>query len=53
MKIIPAIDLLNGKCVRLLNGDYNKVSQYSLSPVQQVKNFMESGFSYIHITSYK
>tara|TARA_B110000444_G_scaffold95389_1_gene90301 strand:- start:294 stop:1013 length:720 start_codon:yes stop_codon:yes gene_type:complete len=49
MKIIPAIDLLNGKCVRLLKGDYNKVSQYSLSPVQQVKNFMESGFSYIHI----
>ena len=49
MKIIPAIDLLDGKCVRLLKGDYRKVSQYSLSPVQQVKNFMDSGFSYIHI----
>ena len=36
MKIIPAIDLLDGKCVRLLKGNYSNVSEYNNSPTEQV-----------------
>jgi phosphoribosylformimino-5-aminoimidazole carboxamide ribotide isomerase len=49
MNIIPAIDLLNGSCVRLLKGNYNEVSSYNSSPINQVKTFVEAGFNYIHI----
>jgi phosphoribosylformimino-5-aminoimidazole carboxamide ribotide isomerase len=49
MKIIPAIDILDGKCVRLYKGDFNKVTTYSDDPVEQVKRFMDEGFTYIHI----
>ncbi|MDB3951672.1 1-(5-phosphoribosyl)-5-[(5-phosphoribosylamino)methylideneamino]imidazole-4-carboxamide isomerase [Gammaproteobacteria bacterium] len=49
MKIIPAIDLLNGKCVRLLKGDYSKVSNYNNNPIDQVQEFIKSGFNYIHL----
>ena len=49
MKIMPAIDLLDGKCVRLLKGDYSKVSNYNDNPVEQVKEFIRAGFTYIHL----
>ena len=49
MNIIPAIDLLNGGCVRLLKGNYNKVSSYNSSPLDQVNTFVDAGFNYIHI----
>ena len=49
MKIIPAIDLLNGKCVRLLKGDYSKVSNYNNNPIDQVQEFIKGGFNYIHL----
>ena len=49
MKIIPAIDILDGKCVRLYKGDFNKVTTYSEDTVEQVKRFMDEGFTYIHI----
>ena len=49
MNIIPAIDLLNGSCVRLLKGNYNKVSSYNTAPREQVKTFVDAGFNYIHI----
>ena len=49
MNIIPAIDLLNGSCVRLLKGNYNKVSSYNSSPIDQVNTFVDAGFKYIHI----
>jgi phosphoribosylformimino-5-aminoimidazole carboxamide ribotide isomerase len=49
MKIIPAIDLLDGKCVRLLKGDYSKVSHYNNNPIEQVEEFVRAGFSYIHL----
>ena len=49
MNIIPAIDLLNGSCVRLLKGNYNKVSSYNSSPIDQVNTFVDAGFNYIHI----
>ena len=49
MKIIPAIDLLDGKCVRLLKGNYSNVSEYNNSPAEQVYKFKDAGFEYIHI----
>ena len=49
MNIIPAIDLLNGSCVRLLKGNYNKVSSYNSSPIDQINTFVDAGFNYIHI----
>ena len=49
MKIIPAIDILDGKCVRLLRGNFDDVTIYSKSPLDQVRKFKDAGFSYIHI----
>jgi phosphoribosylformimino-5-aminoimidazole carboxamide ribotide isomerase len=49
MKIIPAIDILNGKCVRLLKGNYSKVTEYNNDPLTQVNIFKKAGFKTIHI----
>jgi phosphoribosylformimino-5-aminoimidazole carboxamide ribotide isomerase len=45
MKIIPAIDILDGKCVRLLRGNFDDVTIYSNSPLEQVRKFKDAGFS--------
>ncbi len=49
MKIIPAIDLLGGKAVRLVKGDYDNVTVYSDSPVKVAKYFEECGAELLHI----
>ena len=49
MQVIPAIDLLNGKCVRLHKGSYNEVTIYHESPIEQALEFQEAGFDHIHI----
>ena len=49
MRVIPAIDLLNGKAVRLTKGDYNKATVYNEDPVEEAKKFADAGFSHIHI----
>ena len=49
MNIIPAIDILNGKCVRLLKGNYADVTVYNENPIEQVKIFKNAGFKNIHI----
>lgn len=49
MNIIPAIDLLDGKCVRLLKGNYSAVTIYNDDPIEQVKIFKNAGFKNIHI----
>lgn len=49
MIIFPAIDVLNGKCVRLIQGDYNREKVYSDSPVDMAKQWEEKGAEYIHI----
>ena len=49
MNIIPAIDILNGKCVRLLKGNYADVTVYNKNPIEQVKIFKNAGFKNIHI----
>ncbi len=49
MKVIPAIDLLGGKVVRLQKGDYEKVTVYSEDPVSVARDFAEAGFTHIHV----
>lgn len=49
MIIYPAIDILNGHCVRLYKGDYGKVTKYSDDPVKTALTFKEAGASHIHI----
>ena len=49
MIIFPAIDIKGGKCVRLLKGDFNKITQYKKSPTEQAKEFLNLGFSNIHL----
>lgn len=49
MKIIPAIDLLNGKCVRLYQGDFNQTEQVADDPIKQLERFIKDGAEMIHI----
>ncbi|GAB5409560.1 MAG: 1-(5-phosphoribosyl)-5-[(5-phosphoribosylamino) methylideneamino]imidazole-4-carboxamide isomerase [Balneolaceae bacterium] len=49
MQVIPAIDLLNGQCVRLHKGNYDEVTVYNDSPLGQSGDFQKAGFSHIHI----
>ncbi|OQY33272.1 MAG: 1-(5-phosphoribosyl)-5-[(5-phosphoribosylamino)methylideneamino]imidazole-4-carboxamide isomerase [Spirochaetaceae bacterium 4572_59] len=49
MIIIPAIDLLNGQCVRLLKGDYNEVSSYDLNPAAMAARFQKMGVRRLHL----
>lgn len=49
MNIIPAIDLIGGKAVRLMKGDYNKVTVYSDTPDEVAKSFEAAGAKFLHI----
>lgn len=49
MRIIPAIDLLNGKCVRLFKGDYNQVEVFHDNPVEMALELETAGFKYLHL----
>ena len=49
MKIIPAIDIIDGKCVRLSKGDYNTQKIYNEDPLEIAKAFEDSGICYLHL----
>lgn len=49
MIIYPAIDLKNGKCVRLYKGDMNKGTIYNDNPAEQALDWARSGFSWLHV----
>ena len=49
MKIIPAIDIIEGKCVRLTKGEYNTQKIYNEDPLEVAKAFEGSGVSYLHV----
>ncbi|MEQ6124068.1 1-(5-phosphoribosyl)-5-[(5-phosphoribosylamino)methylideneamino]imidazole-4-carboxamide isomerase [Pseudotenacibaculum sp. MALMAid0570] len=49
MRIIPAIDIIEGKCVRLTKGDYNTKKIYNENPVEVAKEFEEYGIQYLHV----
>ena len=49
MIIFPAIDIKDSKCVRLVKGDFDKMTSYENSPFDQSKIYFQSGFRNIHI----
>ena len=49
MRIIPAIDLIEGKCVRLSKGDYNTKKIYNENPLEVAKEFEDHGIQYLHL----
>lgn len=49
MKLFPAIDLYDGKAVRLLKGDYNQMTIYSDNPIEIARDFENKGAKYIHL----
>jgi len=49
MRIIPAIDIFNGQCVRLSKGDYNTAKIYSNDPLEVAKSFQDHGVEYLHL----
>ena len=49
MRIIPAIDIINGKCVRLSKGDYATQKIYNEKPLEVAKFFEDNGVQYLHL----
>jgi len=49
MRVIPAIDLLNGKVVRLHKGNYDQAKVYNDNPVIEAQKFKDAGFNHIHL----
>ena len=49
MKIFPAIDIKDKKCVRLIKGDFDNKTEYEMSPVEQGRKYKDHGFKNIHI----
>lgn len=49
MRIIPAIDIIEGKCVRLSKGDYHTKKIYNESPLEVAKAFEDHGIEYLHL----
>jgi len=49
MKIIPAIDIIDGKCVRLQKGDFQKMTIYNEDPLEVAKMFEDHGIQYLHL----
>jgi phosphoribosylformimino-5-aminoimidazole carboxamide ribotide isomerase len=49
MKIFPAIDIKDKKCVRLVKGDFDKKTEYELSPIEQAGKYKDHGFKNLHI----
>ncbi len=49
MEIIPAIDIIDGQCVRLTKGDYGQVTRYSDDPAQVARDFELAGISRLHV----
>ncbi len=49
IKIIPAIDLIDGKCVRLTQGDYNQKKEYNSNPLEVAKAFEGAGITRLHL----
>lgn len=49
MRIIPAIDIIEGKCVRLTKGDYATKKIYNENPVEVAKEFEDNGIEYLHL----
>ena len=49
MKIFPAIDIKDKKCVRLVKGDFDNKTEYEISPIEQARSYKNFGFKDLHI----
>lgn len=49
MEILPAIDLLGGKCVRLIQGRYDRVINYESDPLEVARRFQQAGATWLHV----
>ena len=49
MRIIPAIDIIGGKCVRLSQGNYKQKTVYGDNPLDMAKRFEDAGINYLHL----
>jgi len=49
MKIFPAIDIKDKKCVRLIRGDFDNKTEYQMSPIEQARKYKDHGFKNLHI----
>ena len=49
MNILPAIDIKDKKCVRLIKGNFNEKTEYKISPIEQARQFKDHGFKNLHI----
>ena len=49
IEIIPAIDLIDGKCVRLSQGDYNRKTVYNEDPLEVARMFADAGIRRLHL----
>ena len=49
MKIFPAIDIKDQKCVRLVKGDFDNKTEYEMSPIEQARKYKDYGFKNLHI----
>jgi len=49
MKIFPAIDIKDKKCVRLVKGDFDNKTEYEMSPVEQASKYKDHGFKNLHV----
>ena len=49
MRIIPAIDIIDGKCVRLTQGDYSQKKVYNENPLEVAMQFEDAGIQYLHL----
>lgn len=49
IQVIPAIDLIDGRCVRLTQGDYNRCTTYDAEPADMVRRYADSGLTRIHV----
>ena len=49
MKIIPAIDIKDKKCVRLIKGDFDNKTEYKMTPIEQARKYKDNGFKNLHI----
>ena len=49
MEVIPAIDIIDGKCVRLTQGDYSQKKVYNERPLEVAKEFEDAGLNRLHL----
>ena len=49
MLVIPAIDIIEGKCVRLIQGDYSQKTEYNAQPLEVAQRFEDAGLRRLHL----